>query len=129
MQIEQQIRINQLLLERDELFVRISEIERTAANILGEPYPFSRPPLPSDYRAKPKPPPKAKAARSLVVRPLLDSESCYRVTYVQYGQPVQEDHLDPAAITTLLASQTAQLKVVALDTVDKGGRVIAKIYG
>jgi hypothetical protein len=47
-----QILVNQLLLEREALWVRVHEIEREAAKWLGEPYPFERPELPSDRKKK-----------------------------------------------------------------------------
>ena len=48
MRPDQQIQINTLLLTREELFVRVHDLEQAAAAILGEPYPFPRPALPSD---------------------------------------------------------------------------------
>jgi len=47
-----QILVNQLLLEREALWVRVHEIEREAAKWLGEPYPFERLELPSDRKKK-----------------------------------------------------------------------------
>lgn len=58
MPADQQIQINTLLLTREELFVRVYALEQAAAAILGEPYPFTRPALPSDIRLKRKPTPR-----------------------------------------------------------------------
>lgn len=125
MRADQQIQINTLLLQREELFVRIHELERAASAILGEPYPFVRPALPSD-----QPRPKRKAARPAAdpVRPLEGRETAYRVTYRRAGQVVTEEHDDPAALRTLFASQGTHLQVTRLETLDHGARPKALLY-
>jgi len=135
MRADQQIQINGLLLQREELFVRVHDLETAAAAILGEPYPFTRPPLPSDVRLKRKPtarpsersggfqPPSAAARESL--RRLEGLETAYRVTYRRFGQVVTEDHDDLDALRTLLASQGANLTVTRVETIDLGGRTKA----
>jgi len=124
MRAGQQIQINGLLLQREELFVRIHDLEKSAAALLGEPYPFARPPLPSDPRNKRKSSP-ARAATRDPLRKLEGLETAYRVTYQRFGQPVQEDHDDLDALRTLLASQGKNLFVTRLETVDLSGRTKA----
>lgn len=123
MRPDQQIQINSLILQREELFVRVHELEQAAAAILGEPYPFTRPPLPSDQRGKRKSTP-ARAARDLLRR-LEGFETAYRITYRRAGQSVQEDHDDLDAVRSLLATQGASLQVTRIETVDLGGRTKA----
>jgi hypothetical protein len=134
MRADQQIPINTLLLAREELFVRVYELEQAAAAILGEPYPFTRPALPSDVRLKRKPtprlpersagfPPPSAARESL--RRIEGLETAYRVTYRRFGQVVTEDHDDLDALRTLLASQGAHLTVTRVETIDLGGRTQA----
>lgn len=134
MRADQQIPINTLLLTREELFVRVYELEQAAAAILGEPYPFKRPALPSDVRRKRKPtprlpersagfPPPSAARESL--RRIEGLETAYRVTYRRFGQVVTEDHDDLDALRTLLASQGAHLTVTRIETIDLGGRTQA----
>ena len=131
MRADQQIQINGLLLQREELFVRIHDLETAAAAILGEPYPFTRPPLPSDTKLKRKPtarpsersggfPPPTAPRESL--RRLEGRETAYRVTYRRFGQVVTEDHDNLDALRTLLASQGAHLTVTRVETIDLGGR-------
>lgn len=124
-----QIRINALLLEREALFVRIHEIERTASALLREPYPFTRPPLPSDLRGKRKStargPRTDGATAKDSLRKLETDETAYRVTYRQFGQTKVETHESAEALRTLLAAQGAQLQVLALETVDADGAVKA----
>lgn len=126
---EAQIRINALLLEREALFVRIHEIERAAAVLLREPYPFIRPVLPSDQRVKRK-----SAARGVLahakekLRKLEPGEVAYRVTYRQLGQVRTETHDSVEALRTLLAAQGAQLQVHAIETLDAGGGVKATLH-
>ena len=134
MRADQQIPINTLLLTREELFVRDYELEQAAAAILGEPYPFKRPALPSDVRLTRKPtprlpersagfPPPSAARESL--RRIEGLETAYRVTYRRFGQVVTEDHDDLDALRTLLASQGAHLTVTRIETIDLGGRTQA----
>ena len=101
------------------------------AAILGEPYPWVRPALPSDAKLKRKPvtpratsaspaSPAAVARESL--RRLEGLETAYRVTYRRFGQVVTEDHDDLDALRTLLAAQGANLSVTRVETIDLGGR-------
>ncbi len=134
MRADQQIPINTLLLAREELFVRVYELEQAAAAILGEPYPFTRPALPSDTKLKRKPTPRLpersagfplpSAARESLRR-IEGLETAYRVTYRRFGQVVTEDHDDLDALRTLLASQGAHLTVTRIETIDLGGRTQA----
>jgi len=128
-----QIRINALLLEREALFVRIHGIERAASVLLREPYPFTRPPLPSDVRGKRKPAARVArhdgAATKASLRKLEPEETAYRVTYRQFGQTRVETHESADALRTLLGAQSAQLQVLTLETVDANGAVKAVLHG
>lgn len=127
MRREQQIRINELLLQREELFLRIHAIEQEVTRILGEPPPLPRPALPSDVRPKRKAPagrsPRADAPPSL--RKLESIESAYRVTYHQFDREHIEIHPDSAALATLLACQGAHLRVTRIETLDAEGSACA----
>ncbi len=115
--------------------MRVHEIEQAAAALLGEPYPFTRPALPSDVRPKRKPAPRsaptvgatpgpAALARE-ALRRLEGLETAYRVAYARFGQVVTEVHDDLDALRTLLASQGANLTVLRIETIDLGGRTKA----
>ncbi len=143
MRTDQQIRINELLLQREELFLRVHAAETEIARILGEPLALPRPPLPSDRRGKRKaavaaspdaPPASALAAAADAPRPragaeklrrLEDGEQAYRVVYRQFGRETVELHQEFSAIATLLAGQGAQLQVERIETVDAAGAVRA----
>ena len=134
MRADQQIQINGLLLQREELFVRVYDLEQAAAALLGEPYPFTRPALPSDLRLKRKPTPRPSersggfpppSAPRESLRRLEGLETAYRVTYRRFGQVVAEDHDDLDALRTLLASQGAHLTVTRIETIDLGARTKA----
>ena len=138
MRPDQQIQINTLLLSREELFVRVYDLEQAAAAILGEPYPFTRPALPSDLRTKRKNTPlpsersvgfQPPSAAGDSLRRLERLETAYRVTYRRFGQVVTEDHDDLDALRTLLASQGAQLTVTRIETIDLGARTKAVLLG
>ena len=122
----QTIRLNQLLLEREAQFVRVYDLEQAAAKLLGEPYPFSKPALPSDgARGKRKPAavPRGQPGGLNRLRRLEDGETAYRVTYRQFGQTVTEEHEALEAIRTLVASQAAQLQVLEVATLGRDGGV------
>ena len=145
MRIDQQIRINELLLQREELFLRVHAAEAEIARILGEPLALPRPPLPSERRGKRRPSPGAvspniapgpTASHTLSdgakprvsgekLRRLEDNEHAYRVTYRQFGRDAVEIHYELSALATLVASQGAQLQVERIETVDAIGAVRA----
>ena len=105
--------------------MRIHEIEQDAAAILGEPYPFARPALPSDAKLKRKSSAPRVATPGESLRRLEGLETAYRVTYRRFGQVVTEDHDDLDALRTLLASQGAHLTVTRVETIDLGARTKA----
>ena len=124
----QQIRLNQLLLEREALFVRVYACEQAAAKLLGGAYPFERPALPSDRRTKRKPGESLGAgAATDPLRRLEPGEAAFRVTYRQSGREVSEDHDDVEALRVLLASQTEQLRVLRVETLDADGAIMAQL--
>lgn len=129
MSADSQIRINALLLQREALFVRIHEIERSVSALLREPYPFTRPALPSDQRAKRKTAGRPAAVAKDKLRKLEPDETGYRVTYRQQGQVRVEIHDSPDALRTLLAAQGAQLEVQLIETVDSTGTTKAVLLG
>jgi hypothetical protein len=123
------IRLNSLLLEREALFLRIHELEHAVAAIFGEPYPFTRPPLPSDSRIKRKPstarPTSGVAKVKDPLRKLEPGETAYRVTYRHLGQTRTETHDSADALRTLLTAQGSALQVLALATLAPDGTVQA----
>ena len=130
MSADSQIRINALLLQREALFVRVHEIEGAVSKLLREPYPFTRPALPSDQRVKRKTPVRtAVASAKDKLRKLEPDETGYRVTYRQQGQIRVETHDSSDALRTLLAAQNAQLEVQLIETVDSTGTVKAVLHG
>ena len=143
MRRDQQIRVNELLLQREELFLRIHAAETEATRLLGETYPFSRPTPPSDRRSKRKPgaaiplsplPPELASpplpgAPASVLRRLDETETAYRVTYRQFGHTHVETHHDHAALATLFACQSISLEVLALETLDSSEAPRARLLG
>ena len=126
-----QIRINALLLEREGCFLRVHELEQAAAAILGEPYPFVQPPLPSNRTKKAKRKGKTSAGQtsgSPRLRKLEDGEAAYRVTYVEGGERRREVYPGADALQTLLAAQGARLTVERVETIDSSGEVRATLH-
>jgi hypothetical protein len=150
-QLDRQIRVNELLLQREELFLRIHSVETEIERLLGGPYPFTRPPLPSDRRAKRKAgaasapttvagffasrsspasgsKPPSPSSPPVTLRRLADDEAAYRVTYLQFNREVVETHPELGAVTTLLAAQAAHLRVLKVETIDASGAPRAVLH-
>jgi hypothetical protein len=126
----QRIRVNQLLLEREACFARVYECEQAVAQLLGEPYAWERPVLPSDQRAKRKPGVgKGGGAAREILRRLEPGEAKFRVTYQNLGREAVEEHEDVEALRGLLASQTARLQVLRVETVAADGATVATLIG
>lgn len=126
MQLDRQIRVNELLLQREELFLRIHAAESEITRLLRGPYPFERPALPSDRRGKRKPAPAAapvvaRKTAAEALRRLADGEAGYRVTYLQFNREVVETHPEFAPMATLLAAQAAHLSVLRVETLAADG--------
>lgn len=127
MNVDRQILLNRLLLEREAQWVRIHAAEQAVAALLGEPYPWTRPALPSDQRGRRKAAgaTRAAAAPRERLRKLEERETTYRVVYRQFGKTVTELHAELEALRTLLAAQGANLAVERIETLDAAGAVVA----
>jgi hypothetical protein len=131
MRRDQQIKVNEMLLEREELFLRIHAAEKEVLRIMGGDYPFTTIELPSNRRAKRKTvpartatapaPADASERATITLRRLEPGEARYRVTYRQFAQVVVEEHGDFDAVRTLLACQSSQLQVQKLETLRADG--------
>ena len=131
MRRDQQIKVNEMLLEREELFLRIHAAEKEVLRIMGGDYPFTTVELPSNRRGKRKIAPvraapapahaDASERAPITLRRLEAGEARYRVTYRQFAQVVVEEHSDFDAVRTLLACQSSQLQVQKLETLRADG--------
>lgn len=124
----QQIAVNTLLLEREALWLRVHALEQEAAKILGEPYPFIRPALPSDRKGKRKAGAGSAADRPPRLRKLADDEVAYRVTYRSGERQFTERHDTAEPLATLLGAQNRALQVERIETVDAAGEVRAMLH-
>ena len=135
MRRDQQIQVNALLLEREELFLRVHRAEQAVLNIFGGPYPFTAVDLPSQHRIKrkatpPRPPATADENpehATIALRRLEACESHYRITYRQFTQVVIEDHASLEAVRTVLACQGSQLEVQSIEIMQADGRVGSRL--
>ena len=114
--------------------MRVHAIEAAAAAILGEPFPFSRPKLPSDQRGKRKASVRAAGGvkTKLKLRKLDADETAYRVTYSLGGDGAETrvaEYDDADALTTLLGAQSGKIQVQAVVTIDAAGTVKAWLQG
>ena len=117
------IRLTDLLLQRDEAWVRVAERERQIQGILGEPYPFPPPPdLPSLRRKKP--PKKERPAGVFIprntfkLRPLKrPAENAYRVIYQRGDVMVTSFLADADLLRRLLRLDQPEFRVLEIATV------------
>jgi hypothetical protein len=123
MRLDQQIRVNTLLLEREGLFVRVHELEQRIEALLGGPYPFERPRLPSDQKTKRKgaaPRAEKSAGHPTELKPE-PGEERYRIHYRHGSQAFTEEHVNLKALERLLASQSSVLQVLRIEALDASG--------
>jgi len=126
MRLDQQIRVNALLLEREELFVRVHELERRIEALLGGPYPFERPKLPSDQKPKRKAGP-VRAEKPPTQTPELrpePGEERYRIHYRQGSQCFTEEHVNLKALQQVLSAQSSALQVLRIEAVTPAGEIL-----
>jgi len=117
------IRLTDLLLQRDEAWVRVAECERQIQGILGEPYPFPPPPdLPSLRRKKPakkeRPTGIAIPRDAVKLRPLKrPAENAYRVVYQRGDVMVTSFLADADLLRRLLRLDQPEFRVLEIATV------------
>jgi hypothetical protein len=130
MRLDQQIRVNTLLLEREELFVRVHELEQRIEALLGGPYPFERPKLPSDHKTKRKGGLQRteKAAGQPAELKAEPGEERYRIHYRHGSQAFTEEHVNLKALERLLASQSSVLQVLRIEALDAFGAVTRTLF-
>ena len=111
------IQINDLLMEREDCFVQVSEYEAMIEEILGQPYPMPAPlcPLPSQSkRVKPrKAPSKSKSVRRL--RP--DIENAYRISFTQHGTSGSCLQKAPRLVNEMMQNFLPDYKVTRIEAV------------
>ena len=136
MRRDQHIQVNELLLEREELFLRIHSAEKDVLRIFGADYPFPAFELPSNRRVKRKTgsvrvtaaPKDSPVRANITLRRLEDGEVRYRITYRQFSQVLIEEHGEFEAVRTLLVCQSSQLQVQKLETLHVVGSVAVQLY-
>lgn len=118
--MDKSIQINRLLIEREDHFAEIFDLERQVNIVLGKNYPFTQESiLPSQQRRKKK---KRKAvekkAPKLRLRKLNpETETAYRITYVKNDQAIREIHQDPRPLIILLNTALPHLTILTVETV------------
>lgn len=130
-----QVKINDLLMEREKQFVAINQCEMVIENILGQAYPAlqlydlpSLRPKSKKRAAKKKKQQKVPAIRRLKK----DAESAYQVTFQEAGEEKKVYQRDPRVIQALLKADLDECRITQVETVyfDPAGEVvsIAAIY-
>jgi hypothetical protein len=116
-----QIQINQKLMEREDRLVEIFDLERQINGILGgEPFPLVPPDgLPSrQKRKKSKRKAAPKKAAPLRVRKLdPDTETAYRIEYLQNDETCIEIHTDSRPLALLLNTKLPTIGIQRIETV------------
>jgi len=134
MNIDQPTRmqIDALLIQRESQFCRVHEVENTINEILGSDYPFPSPPPLSSLTKRRKPRTKKKEAKDKLkafALPLLnESESAFRITYVQDGFQSTEDHLDATALNPLINRDAQSIRILRIETIDASQSIRRVLY-
>ena len=121
--MQRTIQINQLLMEREDHLVEIFELERQIGIVLGgASHPLEAPmDLPSKQKRKKAKRKKAAAPKSpppLRLRKLdPDTESAYRISYLQNGEEKSEIHTDPRPLVLLANTPLPHVQVQRIETV------------
>jgi len=114
------IQIQTLLMEREDSLLKISDLEQKINAILGQPYPLAPPDeLPSAHpRKKAKKKRQPAAPKAVKLRPLNpETESAYRIIYLQNQTHVEEIHLDAKALDRLINTSTQTDEPHRIETV------------
>ncbi|MBN2162127.1 MAG: hypothetical protein JXR25_12205 [Pontiellaceae bacterium] len=116
-----EIQINEMLMEREDRFVEIYDIERQINIILGgEAYPFPAPPdeLPSrQKRTKARKEATQRAPQPIRIRKLdPETEKAYRVVYIDHETERQEIHFNPKSIALLANTSLPHIQVLSIET-------------
>ncbi len=107
-----QLRIADLLRQREEQFAILHRCEKRIASLLGGAYPFPPlPPLPSQTRPPRRRPKPAKTGRPTLRALLPDEENAYHIRYTWNGQTQTSFCTDATLLRKLLADPPAELAI------------------
>ena len=118
------ILLAQWLREREAAFVTVWECElRIRRRLGGSEFPFPAPPELPSRRRRPRPAPGGTASVATAVRRLRPGEDAFRLTGLCQGAPSESLSAAPEVIRALVATASADLTFLRLDTValDPGG--------
>ncbi len=114
----QQIQINDLLIERDSLFVQIHELEQQARQLVGPDYPFPRGSLPSDVKAKKKKASKSQATtKAPKLEKLKEGEMAYQIAYTDKDELHIETHTNHMAIKRFVQLPSNCITIDAIEII------------
>ncbi|MCH6255645.1 hypothetical protein MLD52_03745 [Puniceicoccaceae bacterium K14] len=122
MPIDELVAINSLLIKRESELSRLSQIERSVSEILGQRYPFEAPkePLPSTQKRKAtKAKKRPKAKKTPKIRRLKQGEIAYRVTTLEHGEPKEQDLIDVSSLQALLENPLPHCRIQTIHTISE----------
>lgn len=109
------VKIVDMLMKREEAFVRIMEYERRVSDILGCAYPFPKPPELPSIRKKSSS--AKKKFNELKLRNLRADEHAYRIRYLFKGQQRVTLQNNPTLIRDLAAIDVFGFTILSIETV------------
>ncbi len=129
---QQRIRLQELLLQREALYARVSQIEARIHHIFGAEYPLPPPPVdvaPSGAQAtkSKKPAPKAKLA-SPQLRALEPGETAYRVRFTEESGAADEIHQDKRSLAGFLDTPVGRQMIESIETLDAEGKPCERLW-
>ena len=125
-----EIQINELLMQREEQFNIVYDLEQEVEKILGIPIAFELPrSLPSQAKRKKVPKPKKQNLIPKFKLPGLSSdEIAYQITYQSSTETIIEKHIDQTPLETLLKNTPKSIRIIKIETVNRDGNPANQLY-
>jgi len=125
-----EILLNELLMEREEYFGTVFNLEQEVYKVLGTEIDLESPiNLPSKQKRKKKSKvPKIQKKKSFKLRKLKESEAAFSVKYQNKDDLITEKLIDPLAIETLIQTPPKFLVILSVHTVSMEDIAIDCLY-
>ena len=130
---EELIAINSLLIEREEAYARVAEIEQSICHLLGADFPFEPPRAIPSSAHKRKASKKRRAASKKAqgppkIRRLKPGECAYRFTWSEKEHVQVREATELRAIETFIKHPTSGNKLLKVETLDIDSEVVDCIF-
>lgn len=125
-----EILINELLMQREEQFNIVYDLEQEIEKVLGFAIEFEMPvKLPSqEKRKKVRKPTKERPKPTFKLPALKDDEFAYQITYQSSTESIVERHIDPSPLETLVQNTPKSIRIQKIETIDSEEISLKTLY-